>query len=204
MIYKFIVYGVFDDKQCLMVGSTTNLSQRRRDYKVYSWFNKDNHVHKILWSGEIEVSSKFEAHVIRATKEAAWIGRMKTWYPEGKNQANPIKQVLGGSYRFEDWGEISHRKAAIGRAKWRRENPKTSFENCRKGGKAGGAKGGKLGGKRVRDLYPGMAEANGYRQGLINSRNGHLDKMKGLGMHIRWHIKRSFVNRNCVFCRGEK
>lgn len=200
--YSFIIYGVFDGDVCLMVGSTSQLLHKRaKGYQQYSWYSPIHHKHRILWSGEIAVCDKEQALFIRAAKEASWISKMKTWWPEGKNQANPIKQAMGTPFTFFERDEIRKKRARLGRARWRKENPELAFAASSRAGKKGGSIGGRKGGKRVRELYPGMAERNGRKQGLINVESGLLKTIAAKGRHSRWHkIKK---NAFCIFCQKE-
>jgi hypothetical protein len=118
----------------------------------------------------------------------------------GKNQSNPIKEVLGGPHNFEDRFQFCREKAAAGRAVWRKENREKFLENCSKAGKLGGPKGGRKGGKRVRELYPQMAEENGRRQGLINASTNRLKLAGEKGRHSRWHIQKNIKRSSCSFC----
>lgn len=201
--YHFIIYGVFEGEKCLMVGSTNqSLKVRRYGYRAYKWFDPAKHEHRILWEGTMQFHDKEQAHYIRAAKETMWIARMDTWWSNGKNQASPLKQVMGGPYAYEDRAAATRVASRAGRARWRKANPEQAFLNSSKAGKLGGPKGGRLGGKRVRELYPNMAEENGHRQGLINAENGHLRLVGDKGRHTRWHVARGKVDPTCVSCVG--
>lgn len=114
-----VIYGVFDRAigKCVMVGSTIHWPERIKGYKNYKWYSIEEHEHRVLWEGDIPDDEVFAA--IRAVKEAAWIGRMKTWSAEGgHNQMNPVAWYLGNPNFYSDMsGEGNPTKRPEVRAK---------------------------------------------------------------------------------------
>jgi hypothetical protein len=201
-VKHLIIYGVFDTwargKPCVMVGSTTyKLYARAQGYKNYKWYESDRHEHRALWEGDVEEDS---LTFVRAAKEAAWIGRMKTWYDQGgKNQMNPVIHALGNPNFFTEISRIGLRRVRElypnlarengfkyghlgGRKRFELHGSPATFEGRSKGGKSG------AGGRAA----AGTTVANGYPE----------RKNCGLAaMHVRWHEKRGIKNPNCKFCQ---
>jgi len=194
-------YEVFvDGKPVGLVGSTIRSLVERRSNGYTKRFGRGVELRLIreVLRHKSEDDESYNFHLKAA--EALDIARKKTYREDGGlNKISPLIQAIGHPAILEmERGRMGGR-ASI---QWAKANPEQAFLNSSKAGKLGGRKGGLLGGKRVRELYPNMAEENGHRQGLINAENGHLSLVGDNGRHTRWHVARGKVDPTCVSCVG--
>ena len=197
-----IIYGVFQNDRCVMVGSTQNsLKHRARQYRRFKWFNPERHKHIILWSGILEAEDSEQLRFWRAVKEAAMIGFMRTWYSQGgRNQTNPVVQAVGMPFGYCDVGKTYGRFGGLVGGRKTVESGtlhKLTKEECRKGNAALSYEMRAKGGIRCHEMHPALAAEHGRIYGRRNAENGTLARAS----HTRWHINRGVINRECLLCQ---
>jgi hypothetical protein len=199
-----IIYGVFENEHCFMVGSTQNpIEHRAYQYRRFKWFDPSKHRHRVLWEGDVISEDAEQLRFLRAVKEARMIGQMKTWYNQGgRNQTNPIAQAMGMPFGYCEVGKrYGHLGGKIG-GKTRGPQAVASGQLasiCKAGNAALPREARVRGGFTTAKIRKesGADVAWGKEQGQRNVENGVVFK----AAHTRWHVKREIKKLGCTLCQ---